>query len=669
MVRYIAFSIILTAIYSILHCFLVGAPAFSILLFNCLISFTYFMTICLIWHVGEQSKKTRFLNVLCSILFLLPLGQVAYFMTYKGFISTELYAFILRELSFLWEMVVTGFSWIGLIGGLAVLIINYFIMKFALKIREKGIDYLFLFKKWYILLIILGVEIQQVMWCVKRDITRLPERIMIPVTVIFILSVLIRAILHKRALWKKVIFIAIPTFNLLVNVFYSRPPFTKLRDSSTLDIRFFQSTFAAIYNGSPVKVLTQGGEALEAFDKLPATKLDYNVLVILIDAMRFDSLTASGYERNTDRNLQWLFKKSVLFNYAISPANMTDTSIPTMFTGIGTNKDVVTIKNSLRLWDYYKDADTFYHLTGDKEFASIDKFLMTKGMDNIWSFDDGTQEKVNVVTNGDGIAADHIAKYANSLKKNFIGIWHADATHSYIKYPGPKEYLIFDRNDGKSEAEKRKINYDNAIHYGTSMVSKLLKSIDLKNTVVVITADHGEGFGEHGYFFHNQDYHQEAVRVPFIWHIPSRLKKEISKDAFSCFEKNSKGVVSTLDLVPTLLGLHKEAKAVDLFVNPHPYSGKNLFKCQPKDRVVFSSHCLNGYRCYKRNILFASKDYSVIYDPAKGLEGIYSTFGDIKQVKPLELEAVRNDPKFKNVVEQATELHPIGRMLDAFLKR
>lgn len=669
MKRFIIIPGVISLVYSIIHMSLNGLTDILQLLLNLLVSFTYFSTICLVWHIGEQSKKTRFLNIIASAMFLLPSAQIAYYMTYKGFISAELYSFILRELSFLWEMILTGLSLTNLIGAITILTANYYFFRWILKIRNKGIDYLFLFKKWYILLLLIGVEIQQIAWCIKRDTSRLPERIMIPITVVFVLSALIRALKYKRATWKKVTFIGIALLNLFINIFFSRSPLTKLRDSSTLDTQFFQSTFAAVYNGNPVKFLTQEGEALDALKKLPDSKLDYNVIIILVDALRYDALTVGGHDRNTDKNLQWFYPSATLFEYAISPTNMTDTSLPTIFTGVGTDKNVSTIKNSLRMWDYYKGADTFYYLTADVKFANIDKFLDTKGMKSVWSADDGKRSTLDIIRNGDEIAVNKVMEHIKTLNKNYVGVWHADGTHSYIKYPGPKEYLIFDRKNGKSEIEKRKINYDNSVHYSTTMVSRLLKSIDLDNTVVVITADHGEGFGEHGYSFHNQDYHQESVRVPFIWHIPRRIKNEVSKEKYKCFEKNAKSVVSVLDLVPTLLGLHKEVTGVDLFVNPHAYTGKNLFECQPENRVVFSSHCLNGYRCYKRNILFASNDYSVIYDTAKGIEGIYSTFDDISQKEPIELNKVNKNQKFINVIEKASDSHPIGRLLHKYIQQ
>jgi arylsulfatase A-like enzyme len=45
----------------------------------------------------------------------------------------------------------------------------------------------------------------------------------------------------------------------------------------------------------------------------------------------------------------------------------------------------------------------------------------------------------------------------------------------------------------------------------------------LEQTVVVVTADHGEAFGEHGMYNHNFSVYQELVRVPLILRYPAQV--------------------------------------------------------------------------------------------------------------------------------------------------
>lgn len=663
--RYVVFSLLLTIIYSSLHYFLIGYNNLYLLPVNIIISFSYLISICSLWHIGEQFKKTRIINIVAAVLFFAPLSELFYFKLYKGLMSTELMAMMVREVGFLWELTLTGFSLQNM--GFAILGISiiYFIVRVIFKISEDKINHFFLFKKWPVVATLLLVIIYQIYWCINHDLSRLPERVLTPPLIVFILSAIIIQLNTINEPWKKALIIFTPLINLTLSYLLSTSFMAGILKDSTFDTRFYHSAFTSILNSKARTPLSQSAVGAGKVAMQPEAKLDYNVLVVVLDALRMDALTIGGNKRNTDQNLKWFYENTTIFDYAISPANMTDTSIPTMFSGLGTESSIKEIKDSLRLWDYYSNgAKTFYYLTADMAFADIDKFLITDGLDKIWSADSGQNSKLDVITNGDFLSKESLSAHLWKLKKqNYVGVWHADATHSYIKYAAPKEFLIFKQDPKKGELFNRRVNYDNAAHYSTTMTSELLKVVDLKNTIVIFTSDHGEAFNEHGYNFHNQNYHQEAVRVPFIWHIPSRLKNKLSKKSKECFSENSKSVVSTLDLIPTLLELHKQVTGVNLNQTNETFTGKNLFKCLPKDRIVVSSHCLNGFRCFKKNILFASNEYSLLYDADKGIEGIYETFKDIDQLKELDFESIKMNPGIQNIISNAPNLHPLGNNL------
>ena len=67
-----------------------------------------------------------------------------------------------------------------------------------------------------------------------------------------------------------------------------------------------------------------------------------------------------------------------------------------------------------------------------------------------------------------------------------------------------------------------------------------------ETTVVAVTGDHGEAFGEHGlYFTHDFTLYDEVLRVPLVLHYPAAIEPgtEISQQ------------VRLMDLAPTLLEL------------------------------------------------------------------------------------------------------------------
>ena len=66
----------------------------------------------------------------------------------------------------------------------------------------------------------------------------------------------------------------------------------------------------------------------------------------------------------------------------------------------------------------------------------------------------------------------------------------------------------------------------------------------LKNTYLIITADHGEGFWEHGFYEHGNSFYNEAIKIPLVIYPPGGRKKEAQKIDIP---------VSNIDLFPTIV--------------------------------------------------------------------------------------------------------------------
>jgi arylsulfatase A-like enzyme len=64
----------------------------------------------------------------------------------------------------------------------------------------------------------------------------------------------------------------------------------------------------------------------------------------------------------------------------------------------------------------------------------------------------------------------------------------------------------------------------------------------LRNAIVILTADHGEEFGEHGFFAHKASLYEPALRVPLIIAVPGQTHGRVIDD-----------LVSLIDVAPTIL--------------------------------------------------------------------------------------------------------------------
>jgi arylsulfatase A-like enzyme len=70
------------------------------------------------------------------------------------------------------------------------------------------------------------------------------------------------------------------------------------------------------------------------------------------------------------------------------------------------------------------------------------------------------------------------------------------------------------------EVRKLSALYEENVRYADARVGELLDALaargELARTLVVVVADHGEAFGEHGSFFHGHDLHDDVLRVPLL---------------------------------------------------------------------------------------------------------------------------------------------------------
>lgn len=105
--------------------------------------------------------------------------------------------------------------------------------------------------------------------------------------------------------------------------------------------------------------------------------------------------------------------------------------------------------------------------------------------------------------------------------------------------------------------------YDSEVAFTDSVIGRVLESIErsgmANSTAIVLTADHGEAFGEHGTTKHGSTLHEEEVRVPLILHLPSVEARTIDSPR------------SALDIAPTI------AQLLDVAI-PGSWQGISLLK-------------------------------------------------------------------------------------------
>lgn len=261
-------------------------------------------------------------------------------------------------------------------------------------------------------------------------------------------------------------------------------------------------------------------------------------LLVTIDTLRPDHLGAYGYRRPTSPNLDAFARGAARFDHAYCTSPRTLRSISSIFTGLFPSR--VEWGNPAGGFPPLEAANTTLaerlHAAGyaTAAFNNSDFFHYTRGF-----YQGFTEVHQDAVFKGDtDRAVDRASAWIRAraaAPEPFFGWLHLLDPHTPYR----------DHDDVRNFGREQIDLYDEEIAYTDRALARVLAAADAaaagRPLVVIVTADHGEAFGEHRVFHHQQDMHEEAVRVPLLIRGPG-----IAPGARAA-------LTSLLDLHPTVL--------------------------------------------------------------------------------------------------------------------
>ena len=321
-------------------------------------------------------------------------------------------------------------------------------------------------------------------------------------------------------------------------------------------------TFAAIEGGARLREHHQVASLPPAAPGVP------NILVIVVDTLRADHLSAYGYSRKTSPNFDRIAAQGVLFENAIAAASWTLPSHASLVTGrypsehgwqnvypmpwmgwgpralhglptlgealmskgyhtaaFSANQTYFTSnvglgRGFIHFEDYFQSAQAMFLSTlYGREFDRFylhrtERSKITRGLRAVGLTSLLDDRKRASEVNREALAWIDQERRPFFAFLNYIDVHDATA----LEWPhSPPRWGNAEHIDA----------YDSAISYVDEEIGDLMGQLERrgldKNTVVVITSDHGEGLGEHMMQYHGIGLFREQIHVPLVIRYPGHI--------------------------------------------------------------------------------------------------------------------------------------------------
>lgn len=326
-----------------------------------------------------------------------------------------------------------------------------------------------------------------------------------------------------------------------------------------------------------------------------------NVILITLDTVRADYLSCYGVNPGVTPNLDALAAEGTRFDMAISTAGVTPVSHASILTGLNNQTHklrVLSAPSGYRLPDDVPMLSTVLAKEGYRTLAVHSAFPVSRNFgfqrgfevfedmntqmaslpgSNKTQWDIRTQRRSDDTTNV-------VQRVLGDQQPFFLWIHYWDP-HDWNLTPPPefmppKELILDEKGEVKRPAKEL---YAAEIKFQDSQIGRLMADLRgrglLDNTIVVVTADHGQGLMEHGWAAHRLVY-QEQLHVPLIVRVPGAKPAPAVKE-----------LVRTIDILPTILD-YAGVKA------PREVDGRSLrtlMEGKPDTKRIAFADQINGY--------------------------------------------------------------------------
>ncbi len=343
----------------------------------------------------------------------------------------------------------------------------------------------------------------------------------------------------------------------------------------------------AVASGPPAEHLPSATRLLPT-----AATARRNVVVIVLESTRAGATTPYNADLPTTPFMNALAQHSLLVEQAYAIVPHTHNALTATACGVDPPLDpwrtralarpgtvpATCLPHLLRAQGY----NTVYFMSQGKSFENSQRIMGQLGYEDFYSverMDTAGFAPTNYFGYEDEVMLEPSRAWlAAHRDRPFLATYLTSAPHHDYRAPHQRHGRVaFTTNDLANR-------YLNSVRNQDFFLEQLFAQYQrlglYRETVFLILGDHGEGFGEHGRFQHDNTIYEEGLRIPLLIHDPTRF----------AHGARLAGPATQVDILPTVADLLGYA------IQGGAYGGHSLLRPLPHDRTLRFS-CWGERRC------------------------------------------------------------------------
>jgi arylsulfatase A-like enzyme len=320
-----------------------------------------------------------------------------------------------------------------------------------------------------------------------------------------------------------------------------------------------------------------------------------DIVIVAIDTLRPDHLGCNGYSREISPAMDALAAESIVFDHAFAAGIPTMPSFTTLFTGLHPYRHgIVAHSSKRRMAENILFLPQLLKQRGYTTAACDNLVVQSEGRGSWFArgYDYYSGFLYKPFTNQDKLLTDRalsfIQEYGNCSDRPFFLFMHYWDPHTPYGPLPPYDTMHYEPGSGPVDlADVKRIHpeyydaflkdmklrypddyayvvaqYDGEISQVDVEVGRLVHELKARgkwgNTIFLLMSDHGECFGEGGFYFDHHGLYDAVTRIALMLRLPDQAAQHID------------ALVSTEDILPTLSDL------VGLPDVPYPLTGTSM---------------------------------------------------------------------------------------------